>query len=64
MNNVLKYKEYKKKKIFNYLMIILGIVIIVLEILALFKVIHYIWGLLVFIILVIVKKFNLRKQEK
>ena len=56
-NNDIKIKEYKRKKLFLYLYIIFSIMIIVLEILALFKIISMIWGLLVFIILFFLKKY-------
>lgn len=57
MNNEKKYKKYLNKKIMKYLLIFLGISIIVLEILALFNVISFIWGLIAFIIFYILKYF-------
>ena len=48
MNNEERLKEYRKDKLIKNLIIILSILIVILEVLALFKVIHYIWGLLVF----------------
>ena len=51
-----RYKEYKKKKIFKMIYVILSLMIIILEILALFNVISMYWGLGIFILLVILKK--------
>ena len=51
-----KYNEYKKKKIFRIIYIILSLIIIILEILALFNVISMYWGLGIFVLLVILKK--------
>ena len=56
--NDLKYKEYQKKKIVKYIILLLSIVIIVLEVLALFQVISMLWGILLFIILYIIKKIS------
>ena len=52
-----KIKEYKKRKILKYLIIILNLFTITLESLALFKMISYIWGLIPFVISYIVKYF-------
>ena len=51
-----KYQEYKKKKIFKLLYIALSLIVVVLEILALFNVINMIWGLIVFVLLFFLKK--------
>ena len=56
-NNDLKIKEYKKKKIYKYLIITLSLLTIILESLALFKVISYVWGLIPFVLCYIVKYF-------
>lgn len=55
--NDLKIKEYKKIKIYKYLIITLSLLTIILESLALFKVISYVWGLIPFVICYIVKYF-------
>lgn len=55
--NEKKYKEYQKKKILRYLIIIFSLITIILESLALFKVISYIWGLIPFLIYTIIKYF-------
>ena len=52
-DKIIKYKRQKAKKI---MIIILSLVVIVLEVLALFKVIDMIWGCLVFVIIYILKK--------
>lgn len=52
-----KYKEYKKRRILKYVIIILSFLTIVLESLALFQMISYIWGLIPFCICYIVKYF-------
>lgn len=65
--NDLKIKEYKKKKIYKYLIITLSLLTIILESLALFKVISYVWGLIPFVLCYIVKYFytgNSIKKKK
>lgn len=56
MNNDQKYQNYQKKKLLKYLVIILSLMVIVLEILALFNVISMLWGLICFIVLIFLKK--------
>lgn len=56
MNNELRLKEYQKKKFVKFLILFLSLVVVVLEVLAFFKVIHYIWGLLVFALVYLLKK--------
>ena len=51
-----KYHEYKKKRIFKILYIVLSLTVVVLEILALLNIINMIWGLLVFVLLFFLKK--------
>ena len=51
-----KYNDFKKKKIFRYIYIVLSLLVIVLELLALFNVINMIWGLILFILLFFLKK--------
>lgn len=63
MNNEVRFKEYRKKKIIKFLIIVLSLVIVVLEGLALFKVIHYIWGLLIFAVVYLLKKFFLKENK-
>ena len=54
--NDIKYNEYKKSKIINYIKVFLLLAVMVLEILALFNVISMIWGLLVFVFTLVLKK--------
>lgn len=61
MNNEVRYKEYKKKKILRFLILIFSLMVIVLEILAIFKVIHFVWGLLVFGVVYLLKYFFQKK---
>ena len=56
-SNDLKIRKYYKKRLFKYLYIFFSIMIIVLEILALFNVVNMFWGLLIFIILIFLKKY-------
>lgn len=51
-----KVKAYQRQKILKWIIIILSIAVIVLEVLALLKIISMLWGLLVFIIIYILKK--------
>ena len=51
-----KIKKYKRQKLIKWIIIILSLAVIVLEILALFKIISMLWGILVFIIIYILKK--------
>ena len=57
MNNEKKYKKYLNNRIIKYILIILALCITVLEILALCKVISFIWGLVAFIIFYVLKYF-------
>lgn len=52
-----KIYEYKKNKVKKWLIIILSIGVIVLEVLALFKVISLLWGCALFVIIYLLKKF-------
>ena len=58
MNNEKRLQEYRKKKLIKILILILSVVIVILEFLAICKIIHYIWGLIVFIIAYLIKKAN------
>ncbi len=51
-----KVLEYRKKKFLRYLYIFLAIVVVALEILALFNILSMVWGLIVFVILFLFKK--------
>ena len=51
-----KIKKYQRQKLLKWIIIILSISVIILEVLALFKIISMIWGLIVFIIVYILKK--------
>jgi len=55
-----KYREYKKNKLLKYVYVLLSLAVIVLETLALFKVINMIWGLIIFIIIYLLKKIVLK----
>lgn len=57
MNNEKRFFEYRKKKVLKVLFLILSVLVIVLEILALFKVINLLWGLILFLILCFLKKY-------
>ena len=52
-----KIKEYRKQKIKKWLIIIVYLLVIVLEILALFNVINMLWGCFLFIFVYLFKKF-------
>ena len=58
--NEKKYQEYKKNKITKWIIIILSILVIILEILALFNVISMFWGIGIFVILYLLKNFFLK----
>ena len=51
-----KIKEYRQKKIKKWIFIALSILIIALEILALFNVIDMLWGCILFVLVYILKK--------
>lgn len=59
-NNDKKIFEYKKKRLFNILLVISSLIVIVLEILALFNVIDMLWGLGLFVLMYILKKIFLK----
>lgn len=58
-----KVKEYRKKKFLRYLYIILCFLTIILESLALFKMISYLWGLIPFIISYMIKYIFIKKES-
>ena len=51
-----KIKAYKIKRIVKWIIVILSLSVIVLEVLALFKVISMFWGFIPFIAVYILKK--------
>ena len=55
-----KYDEYKKKKIYKYIYLFLALIVVILEILALFNVINLFWGIGVFVILYLLKKILIK----
>ena len=55
-DNDKKIREYQKQKFKKWLLISLSLVVIVLEILALFNVINMLWGCGLFIIIYLLKK--------
>ena len=52
-----KIRMYKARNILTTVWILLYIAIVVLEILALFKVISFVWGLILFMIATIIKYY-------
>ena len=64
MTNDEKYNVYKKKKILRYLIISFSLVTIFLESLALFRVISYLYGLIPFVLLYIVKYYYAKLTDK
>ena len=63
-NNDKKIKEYRKKQIFKYSIIITSFMVIVLEAFALFGVISYLWGLIPFVINCIIKYIYEKDNKK
>ncbi len=51
-----KIKKYKMQQVKKWLIIILSLVVIILEVLALFKVCSMLWGLIIFVLIYILKK--------
>ena len=62
-NNDKKLKEYRKKQILKYLMIVCSLSVIVLESFALFNMISYLWGVIPFVLNLIIKYFY-EKENK
>jgi len=62
-----KIRVYRLKNILTVIVVLLYIAVIVLEILALFQLIHFAWGLIPFILAAILKfyltKNNINKKE-
>ncbi len=59
-----KLKEYRKKQILKYLMIVCSLFVIVLESFALFNVISYLWGVIPFALNLIIKYFYEKDNNK
>ena len=59
-----KLKEYRKKQILKYLMIVCSLSVIVLESFALFNVISYLWGVIPFVFNLIIKYFYEKENNK
>ncbi len=55
-----KYNDYRKKKILKYLYLFLAVLVVVVEILALFNIINIVWGIVAFIVLYILKKILIK----
>ena len=55
-----KIRDYNKKKIEKWILIIALLLVIVLELLAIFNVISMLWGLVIFIIVYLFEKFILK----
>ncbi len=51
-----KIREYRKNKIKKWIFIVINVLVIVLEVLALFNVIDMIWGCILFVLSYILKK--------
>jgi len=64
MNNEERFSLYRRNKILKFLILFLSIVVVVLEIIALFGIIHYIWGLIVFGIVYLLKNIILKENKK
>ena len=64
MSNDEKIKKYKQEKILKYLTIILSFLTILLESFALFRAISFLWGLIPFTALYLIKYFFYKKSTK
>ena len=60
MNNDEKIKNYRKKKIEKWLLIVMLLGVITLETLALLNIISMLWGCVLFIIIYLFKKIILK----
>ncbi len=60
MNNDKKIKEYKKKQLEKWGIVSLYLLVIVLELLALFGIIDMLWGCALFVIIYLFKKIFLK----
>ncbi len=59
-----KIREYRLKNILTTVWIILYVIIVILEVLALFQVIHFVWGLIVFMIATVIKYYLTKNNNK
>lgn len=55
-----KIREYKNKKIKKWILVSLLVLVIVLEVLALFNVISMLWGAVIFVIIYLFEKIILK----
>lgn len=55
-----KIREYRNKKIKKWILVSLLVLVIVLEILALFNVISMLWGAVIFVIIYLFEKIILK----
>jgi len=62
--NDLKYKKYKGEKMLKYSVIVLSFLTILLESLALFGMISYLWGLIPFVLTYLVKYLFIKQYDK
>ena len=59
-----KLREYRQKQILKSLMIVCSLSVIVLESFALFNVISYLWGVIPFVLNLIIKYFYEKEKNK
>lgn len=55
-----KYNDYRKKKFLRYLYLFLALLVVVVEVLALFNIINIVWGIVAFIVFYILKKILIK----
>ena len=55
-----KYNDYRKKNFLRYLYLFLALLVVVVEVLALFNIINIVWGIVAFIVLYILKKILIK----
>lgn len=59
-DNDKKIREYQKQKAMKWIMLTCSFLVIILEVLALLNVIDMLWGLALFALMYIIKKFFLK----
>ncbi len=59
-----RIKEYRLKSVLRYVWLILCLATIVLEILALCKVVHLVWGVITFILASLIKIYVQKNDNK
>lgn len=64
MENEKKIKEFNKMKLERNLIMFLSFATIVLEIIALFGIIHYLWGMIPFSLSIAIKGIGSREPKK